>query len=110
MPYTSLEKIKRRLNITTAEHDALLTDLLNEADAEINFILSQHVKMPVEDEQLLNILDGIEADWVVGRYRTIMMPQTLITPEGQIAEDALLADARRRLNRFIEYAKKVIIS
>jgi len=110
MTYTTLEKIKRRLAITTNDHDALLIDLLNEVDAEINLILSQYVTVPVTRTEWLPILDGVEADWVAGRYRMLIEPAALITPEGELREHVFVTDARKRLRQFIEAISSVVVS
>jgi Phage QLRG family, putative DNA packaging. len=110
MPYTTLEKIKRRLGITTADHDTLLSDLLNEVDAEINLILSRHVTVPVRKPEWLPILDGIEADWVAGRYRMLIEPAALITPEGEMREHVFVTDAKKRLRQFLEAISSVVVS
>jgi hypothetical protein len=102
MPYTTLDKIKRRLNITTTDQDALLTDILNEVDAELNVMLSRYFQVPVQDPNLTIILSGIEADWVSGRFRAHVEPNTLMTPEGEMREHAFVTDAKRRLRAFIE--------
>ena len=109
MPYTSLEKIKRRLNITTTDQDQLLTDILNEVDAEINVILSLYAQTPVTNPKWTPILDGIEADWVAGRYRMLVEPNLLVTPEGEMREHALVTDAKRRLRTLIENMKGGVV-
>jgi hypothetical protein len=108
MPYTTLDKIKRRLNITTAEQDALLTDILNEVDAEINLMLSRYFQVPVQDPNLVTILSGIEADWVAGRFRALMEPNVLVTPEGDMREHVFVTDAKRRLRALIDSLQTTI--
>jgi hypothetical protein len=108
MPYTTLDKIKRRLNITTTEQDGLLTDILNEVDAEINLMLSRYFQVPVQDTNLVTILSGIEADWVAGRFRAYVEPNTLMTPEGEMREHAFITDAKRRLRALIESLQTTI--
>jgi hypothetical protein len=108
MPYTTLDKIKRRLNITTAEQDALLTDILNEVDAEINLMLSRYFQVPVQDTNLTTILSGIEADWVAGRFRAHVEPITLMTPEGEMREHAFVTDAKRRLRALVDSLQTTI--
>jgi hypothetical protein len=108
MPYTTLEKIKRRLNITTAEQDGLLTDILNEVDAEINLMLSRYFQVPVQDTNLVTILSGIEADWVAGRFRALMEPNVLVTPEGDMREHVFVTDAKRRLRALVESLQSTI--
>ena len=108
MPYATLDKIKRRLNITTAEQDGLLTDILNEVDAEINLMLSRYFQVPVQDTNLTTILSGIEADWVAGRFRAHVEPNTLMTPEGEAREHAFVTDAKRRLRALIDSLQSTI--
>jgi hypothetical protein len=108
MPYTTLDKIKRRLNITTAEQDGLLTDILNEVDAEINLMLSRYFQVPVQDTNFITILDGIEADWVAGRFRALMEPNVLVTPEGDMREHVFVTDAKRRLRALVESLQTTI--
>jgi hypothetical protein len=108
MPYTTLDKIKRKLNITTAEQDGLLTDILNEVDAEINLMLSRYFQVPVQDTYLVTILSGIEADWVAGRFRALMEPNVLVTPEGDMREHVFVTDAKRRLRALIDSLQTTI--
>jgi len=107
--YTTLEKIKRRLGITTADQDALLSDILAEVDAEINAFLAPYVQVPVANPEWLPILDGIEADWVAGRYRMLVEPASLIGPEGEAKEHALVTDAKRRLRTLVEAMKSRVV-
>ena len=109
MPYTSLDKVKRRLGITTTDYDNLLNDLLTEVDAEINAILARYTQVPVENPTWLPILSGIEADWVAGRYRMLVEPAVLITAAGELREHAFVVDARRRLRELIDLIKGEVL-
>ena len=102
MPYTTLDEVKRRLQITTNDKDALLSKLIEEVDAEINMILAPFIKVPIQDAQLRLLLDGIEADWVCGRYRFLMEPG-IAGPE-----HPLTAQSRKRLEGLIEFLKNVV--
>jgi hypothetical protein len=108
MTYTTLEKIKRILNITSSDRDALLNDLLNEVDAELNLFLQRHFKMPIEDPNVLAVLDGIEALWVAGRYRMLFEPSPMMTPEGNPREHDFVVEARRRLRALIESRRAIL--
>ncbi len=108
MPYTTLEKIKRILNITSSDRDALLNDLLAEVDAELHLILEKHFKMPIEDPNVLTALDGIEALWVAGRYRMLFEPSPMMTPEGAPREHDFVVEAKRRLRSLIESRRAIL--
>ncbi|MEM4189574.1 MAG: hypothetical protein QW544_03555 [Candidatus Caldarchaeum sp.] len=102
MPYTTLAKVKEKLRITTAEVDTMLTNIINEVDAEINAILSAYTHVPVADPLLTSVLDSIEAEWAAGLYRMLVEPQVLTTPEGQQREHVLITHARKRLDTLIQ--------
>lgn len=101
MTYTSLAKVKEKLRITSTDTDAMLTNLINEVDAEINAILSAYTSVPVADSVLTQLLDSIESEWVAGLYRMLVEPQVMTTPEGQQREHVLITHARKRLNELI---------
>ena len=50
----------------------------------------------------MKVLDGIEADWVCGRYRFLMEPG-IAGPE-----HPLTAQSRKRLEGLIEFLKNVV--
>jgi len=54
------------------------------------------------------ILSGIEADWVAGRFRAHVEPNTLMTPEGEAREHAFVTDAKRRLRALIDSLQSTI--
>jgi hypothetical protein len=108
MPYTSVEKIKRILNITSSDRDAILNDLLNEVHAELNLLLQKHFVMPIEDPNILAVLDGIEALWVAGRYRMLFEPSPMMTPEGNPREHDFVIEAKRRLRALIESRRAIL--
>jgi hypothetical protein len=71
-------------------------------------MLSRYFQVPVQDTNLTTILSGIEADWVAGRFRALMEPNVLITPEGDMREHVFVTDAKRRLRALIDSLQTTI--
>jgi len=102
MPYSSLEQVKRYLNINPGDvsEDSLLQALQEAAYGDINLYLSEFTRVPVTDPEDVKILADIEAMWAAGLYR-MRLEQRPDIPQAQWSHP-LLEMARKRLLDFIE--------
>ena len=102
MPYSSLEQVKRYLNIdpNDTSEDSLLQALQEAAYNDINLYLSEFTTVPVTDLEDVKTLADIEAMWAAGLYR-MRVEQRPDIPERQWSHP-FLEMAKKRLLDFIE--------
>ena len=97
MTYASASDVKWWLKHPQEDSslDQEISEVLEAVDAEINDILSEYLETPITDQNLLEILADIEAQWAAGLIR-----QRRSAEPGQ--EDVYVQVAKRRLDRLIE--------
>jgi len=97
MTYASASDVKWWLKHPQEDSslDQEISEVLEAVDAEINDILSEYLETPITDQNLLEILADIEAQWAAGLIR-----QRRNAEPGQ--EDVYVQVAKRRLDRLIE--------
>ena len=98
MTYASVSDVKWWLKHPQDDSslDQEISEVLEAVDAEMNDILSEHFETPITDENLLEILADIEAQWAAGLIRQRRRAE----PGSE--EDVYVQVARRRLERLIE--------
>ena len=71
MPYSTLPKIKKWLQIDSDDtrFDEELTEIQQSTSNQIEIILGRFTTLPIQDEEILEALSDIEAEWCAGIFR-----------------------------------------